>query len=287
MAALFLVPTPLGNLEDITLRALRVLREADLIACEDTRRTRKLLDHYGVSKPLVSFHEHNEAERAAELARRVAAGENVALVTDAGAPGISDPGYRAVRAALDAGLPVVPLPGPTAVETALIGSGLPVNAYRFCGFVPTRGAQRRKALEKLRQEEATLVFFEAPHRILAFLADAVETLGDRPAVVARELTKLHEEFLRGTLSSIHAELEGRPAVKGEITVLVAGGDGPKAPLETLGARVAELTAAGVDRRDALKSAARERGLSKREAYRLLQDESGEYDEREQLDASCD
>jgi len=274
--AVYLVATPIGNLEDITFRALRTLREADVIACEDTRHTLKLLRHFDIRKSLVSYHEHNEAERAAELVERVRAGEAVAVVSDAGAPAISDPGFRVVRAALEAGLEVVPIPGPSALVAALTASGLPTDAFRFCGFPPSKKGQRRRFFEAFVDEAATLVFYESPHRALASVEDAREVLGDRPAVLARELTKLHEEMLRGRLSDIAAKLAERGAIKGEMTLVVGRGDAAdQAPETPLDERVAELIESGVARMDAIKQAARERGLSKREAYRRL-----EVDEKE-------
>ncbi len=274
-ATLYLVGTPLGNLEDITLRAARILREADLIACEDTRRTGKLLAHLGVKKPLVSYHQHNEARRAEELVGRIAGGETVALVSDAGMPRVSDPGYRLVHEALEAGLPVVPIPGPDAVTTALVASGLPLDSYAFHGFLPSKKSQRRKALAELAAGKATLVFYEAPHRIVKTLDDALEILGDRPAVVAREMTKLHEEILRGRLSELVAELRSRDAVKGEIVLLIGWADTSASSglgaLETpLSERVEQLTTEGASRMEAIKQAARERKMSKSEAYRLLE-----------------
>ena len=268
---IYLVATPIGNLEDITLRALRVLREADVIACEDTRRTRRLLDRYDIRKPLLSYHEHNERARAAELVARAHAGEAVAVVSDAGLPGISDPGYRVVEAAIDEGVAIVPVPGATAIETALVASGLPSASFRFEGFLPSKAGQRKKALEAVGDERSTLVFFEAPHRITAALGDARQTLGDRRAVVARELTKAHEEFLRGRLSQIEAELSSREAVKGEIVLLIegAGEVSPESPAP-LKERVNELIEQGLPRMEAIKAAAKERGISKREAYRLLE-----------------
>jgi 16S rRNA (cytidine1402-2'-O)-methyltransferase len=270
---IYLVATPIGNLEDITLRALRILKECDLIACEDTRHTRKLLNHFGIDKPLVSYHEHNEAGRAAELVGRAAAGEAVAIVSDAGMPGISDPGYRVVREAIGAGVDVVPLPGAVAVEAALAASGLPTDAFRFGGFLPPKTVKRRKALEALAGEDATLIFYEAPHRILETLEDVHAALGDRPVVVARELTKLHEEFLRGTASEVLAALRARPKVQGEITLLIGKGEAAVRPDLSLSDRVAELISEGLPRMDAIKKAARERGLGKRDAYRML--EAGE------------
>jgi 16S rRNA (cytidine1402-2'-O)-methyltransferase len=269
--AVYLVATPIGNLEDITLRALRILREADVIACEDTRHTRKLLTHFEIRKPLVSYHEHNEERRAAELAERARQGEKIAIVSDAGMPGISDPGFRVVRAALAAGVEVVSVPGPVAAVTALAASGLPTDSFLFLGFLPAKGNQRRKALESLTGEEATLVFYEGPHRIAATLDDVLNTLGDRPAVLAREMTKLHEEYLRGTVSEILKELRSRGAIKGEMTVLIGKGEAAGKPQTPLAERVAELIEnAGLPRMDANKQAARERGLSKREAYGLLE-----------------
>ena len=266
---LYLVPTPIGNLEDITYRAVRVLREADLIACEDTRRTRKLLDHYGIHKPAVSYHEHNEIERAAELAARLREGATIALLSDAGMPLISDPGYRLVRAAIDSGIAVQPLPGSSAALTALAASGLPVDAFRFCGFLPSRPGQRAKMLQELRHETATLIFYEAPHRILQALEAVEEALGPRPVVVARELTKIHEEFLRGSAAGIREQLAARGAAQGEFTLLIGRAAGP-APDDTPVADAVEvLVRQGMRRMDAIKQVARRRGLSKRAVYERL------------------
>jgi 16S rRNA (cytidine1402-2'-O)-methyltransferase len=269
--AIYLVATPIGNLEDITLRALRILREAGVIACEDTRHTRKLLTHFDIRKPLVSYHEHNEAQRAAELVERARRGETVAVVSDAGTPGISDPGFRVVRAAIEAGVPVVSIPGPAAALSALAASGLPTDSFRFAGFLPAKKSQRRKAIESLQSESATLIFYEAPHRIVETFQDILEILGDRPAVVARELTKLHEEYLRGTISGLLSELRSRGTLKGEMTVMVSGGCPPEKSETPLAERVAELIdKTGLPRMEAIKQAARERRISKREAYALLQ-----------------
>ena len=266
---LYLVATPIGNLEDITLRALRVLEEADLIACEDTRQTRKLLDHYGIAKPAVSYHEHNEAERARELGAKLAAGASIALVSDAGMPLVSDPGYRLVQEAIAAGARVEPVPGPSALLAALAASGLPTDAFHFGGFLPAKTGQRRRALEALRDEAATLIFYEAPHRILETLEMVEETLGARSVVVARELTKIHEEFLRGTAAEVRATLAERAAVKGEITLLIGRADVPPPDDTPLEEAVAECIRQGMGRRDALKTAARQRGLPKREVYRSV------------------
>jgi 16S rRNA (cytidine1402-2'-O)-methyltransferase len=272
--AIYLVATPIGNLEDITLRALRTLREAAVIACEDTRHTRKLLAHFEIRKPLLSYHEHNEAQRAAELVERARRGEAVAVVSDAGTPGISDPGFRVVRAAIDAGVPVINVPGPVAAISALAASGLPTDSFRFVGFLPAKKNQRRKALESLQGEDVPLILYEAPRRIVETLQEVLQVLGDRPVVLARELTKVHEEYLRGTVSGLLEELRSRPALKGEMTVII-GRSSPNQPGELaekpLAERVAELIENnGLPRMDAIKQAARERGLSKREAYGHLQ-----------------
>lgn len=266
---LFVVATPIGNLEDITFRAVRILKDAGLIACEDTRQTRKLLDHYGIHAPVVSYHEHNEAERAAELAARLESGIDVALVSDAGVPLISDPGYRIVRAAVERGIPVQAVPGPSAVLAALAASGLPTDAFHFAGFLPAREGQRRRLLESLAAEEATLIFFEAPHRILETLEAIGETLGERPVVVARELTKVHEEFLRGTVSEVRQALSTRDAIKGEITLLVGKPVVPPPDDTPLDQAVADCMRQGMPRMDAIKAVARRRGLGKREVYKLL------------------
>ena len=265
---LFVVATPIGNLEDITLRALRVLKEAAWIACEDTRQSGKLLSHYGISTPTVSYHEHNETARTTDLLARLEAGSDGALITDAGTPLVSDPGYRLVHAAIDAGIAVVPIPGASAALGALAAAGLATDAFRFCGFLPPKSGQRRKALQELQQETCTLVFYEAPHRILDTLEDIEAIYGPRPVVVARELTKLHEEFLRGTAAEVRAKLAERAAVKGEIT-LVVGKGAPIADDTPIPEAVAALEAKGVPRMDAIKQVARERGLSKRDVYKEI------------------
>jgi 16S rRNA (cytidine1402-2'-O)-methyltransferase len=270
---LYLVATPIGNLEDVTHRALRILREADLIACEDTRHTRKLLDHYGVSKPLTSYHEHNEAARAQELVERLLAGASVALVSDAGTPLVSDPGYRVVAAAIAAGIPVIPIPGPSALVAALAASGLPTDSFYFGGFLPAKSGQRVRALEALREHPSTLIFYEAPHRILAALEDVEKVLGPRHVVVARELTKIHEEFLRGPVSEVRATLESRGATKGEITLLIGKAEvAPAADPTSIEEAVEACERAGMSRMEAIKEVARRRGLSKREVYKQAQRE---------------
>ncbi len=263
---LYLVATPIGNLEDITYRAVRVLGHVDLIACEDTRQTRKLLDHYAISKPTISYHEHNEAQRAAELAERMSAGATVALVSDAGTPLVSDPGYRLVRAAIEAGIPVEPVPGPSAALAALAGSGLPADSFHFAGFLPAKSGQRTRALEALKEEAATLVLYEAPHRVLETLDAIAAVLGPRPVVAARELTKVHEEFLRGTAIEVRAQLAARVSIKGEFTLLVGRAVAPAPDDTPVGEAVEELVRAGAARMDAIKEIAHRRGLSKRAVY---------------------
>jgi 16S rRNA (cytidine1402-2'-O)-methyltransferase len=269
---LYLVATPIGNLEDITVRAIRILKEADLIACEDTRQTQKLLHHYGIRKEMVSYHEHNELTRSPELVIEMEQGAQIALVSDAGTPGISDPGHRLVTLCLRHHIPVVPIPGPSALVAALAASGLPTEEFLFVGFLPARAGARRKALDALKGESRTLIFYEAPHRVVETLADASEILGARPAVIAREVTKIHEEFLRGPLAEL-LESARRRAPRGEITLLIGAGDPQMQPVDvsvSLKERVAQLEAeGGVDRKAALKQAARERGLGKREAYKQL------------------
>lgn len=270
---LYLVATPIGNLEDITLRALRVLREVDLIACEDTRHTRKLLSHYDISRPTISYYDYNERERTPELIARLQSGLSIALVSDAGTPLVSDPGYRLVGEAILQGVNVVPVPGPSALVTAIAASGLPTAEFTFAGFLPARRAGRRARLLELARLKSTLVFYEAPYRIRETLVDALELLGDRQAVVARELTKLHEQFVRGSISAIAAEL-AQTAIRGEMVLLI----GP--PLEDNQTRSAStrsisediqslMTGEGIDQKSALKRIARTRGITRSEAYRLM------------------
>lgn len=275
---LYVVGTPIGNLEDITFRALRTLKEVNLIACEDTRRTQKLLNHYEIKTPTLSYHEHNEMTRAPELVIQLEEGAQVALVSDAGMPGISDPGYRLVHLAIRHNIPVVPVPGAAAFVAALAAAGLPVDKFRFLGFLPSKKLARRKALEELTSAAKTLVFYEAPHRVVEMLKDVRDILGNRLVVVAREVTKVHEEFLRGSASEVLDRLAAKP-VKGEITVLVGpasetngGGVREEAMREAL-ARV--MREQSLDERAALKIVARSRGVSKSEAYRQLQMEKGQ------------
>jgi len=264
---LYLVATPIGNLEDMTYRAVRLLGEVGVIACEDTRQTRKLLDHYGIHTATVSYHEHNEVDRTEDLVARLLGGISVALVSDAGMPLVSDPGYRVVRAAIDAGIEVQAIPGASATITALAASGLATDAFHFAGFLPAKSGQRARVLESLAEEEATLIFYEAPHRILETLEAVELVLGPRSVVVARELTKIHEEFLRGTAAEIRAVLAARDSVKGEITLLVGKAEAPPPDDTPLEEAVAALIREGLPRMDAIKQVARRRGLSKREVYK--------------------
>ncbi|MGA9669313.1 MAG: 16S rRNA (cytidine(1402)-2'-O)-methyltransferase [Terracidiphilus sp.] len=286
---LYLVATPIGNLGDITLRALDVLKQVDRIACEDTRQTQKLLNHFEIATPTVSCHQHNEHERATELVEVLKAGGRIALVSDAGMPGISDPGTWLASAAIVAGVAVIPIPGANAALSALVASGLPTSEFSFQGFLPEKAGARRSRLETLaedagrRETPSTLIFYEAPHRILETLADLEAVWGPAlSVVVARELTKMHEEFLRGTVVDVRRELASRERVRGEITLLVeapgriggdAGMQAAAAKHEKIAARVARLQAeSGVDEKEALKRLARELGQSKSELYRELQRE---------------
>jgi 16S rRNA (cytidine1402-2'-O)-methyltransferase len=270
---LYVVATPIGNLEDITHRAVRILKEAGLIACEDTRQTRKLLDHYGIATPVISYHEHNEAARAEELVRKLEEGINVAQVSDAGMPGISDPGYRVIALAIQRGITVVPIPGPSALIAALVGSGLPTDAFEFLGFLPAKSGQRRTVLESLRETRQTVVVYEAPHRIREALEDIVAALGsDRPVVIARELTKVHEEFIRGAAADVLVAVHERE-LKGEITLLIGPGErqAERGPQTDLAGRFQSIMKEQkLDEKAALKALAKERGLSKSEVYRELQ-----------------
>ena len=290
---LYLVATPIGNLGDITLRALDVLRAVDRIACEDTRQTQKLLNHFGIEKPTISCHEHNERERAAEFVEAIQAGKAIAVVSDAGMPGISDPGSVLAAAAIAASLPVIPIPGANAALSALIASGLPTGSFTFLGFLPEKAGARRTFLEDLatqpRSAPQTVVFYEAPHRILESLSDLESIWGPALRVaLARELTKLHEEFLRGTVAEIRQNLAARDRIRGEFVLLIEAlaqpkpgapgpesgtGDGPSLRKESISARVARLQSeAGIDEKEALKRIARELGQSKSEVYRELQRE---------------
>jgi 16S rRNA (cytidine1402-2'-O)-methyltransferase len=269
---LYVVATPIGNLEDISYRAVRVLKEADLIACEDTRHTAKLLHHYGIDKPTVSYHEHNEVARAEELVAKLMAGLNVAQVSDAGMPGISDPGYRVIKLAIERGVPVVPIPGASALVAALAASGLPTDSFQFLGFLPAKSGQRRTMLEALRHAEQTTIVYEAPHRIAETMKDIVELLGaERPVVLARELTKVHEEFIRGSAAEVLQRVQEHE-LKGEMTLLIGKGAlHEKGFAKNVAQRVDEIMREQhVDENAALKVVAKEQGISKSEAYRELQ-----------------
>jgi len=266
---LYLVSTPIGNLEDITLRALRVLKEVALVAAEDTRHSRKLFSHYGISTPLTSCHQHNEAGKGEQLLATLCEGKSVALISDAGTPGIADPGYRLLCLCLEAGIEVVPIPGPSAVITALSVSGLPTDRFAFEGFLPAKKQARLAQLTALQQESRTLVFYEAPHRLLATLRDMVEICGEsRPAVVARELTKMHEELFRGTLAEA-LEHFSSARVRGEIAVLL--GPAPRVeekPTETVREALLRLhRETGLTRRQLVKRVAKDFGLPGDEVYR--------------------
>jgi len=276
---LYLVSTPIGNLEDITHRAITLLSEVDVIACEDTRHTQKLLNHYGIKTRTISYHEHNEHERAAELLKQLESGSHVAVVSDAGTPGISDPGFRLTRIAIENGVRVVPVPGASALITALVASGLPTDEFFFGGFLPSRSGARRARLSELRSIPATLIFYEGPHRIAATLKDALDILGEREAVVARELTKMHEEIARGRLSELAARFSSDQSARGEMVliidrVVIEVESGKDEVVSSIAALVTELENEGLDHRAALKKAARELGLSRAEAYRRLVAERG-------------
>lgn len=271
-STLYIVATPIGNLEDITHRAIRILGEVDLIACEDTRHTRKLLNHFGINTKTISYHDHNETERAPELLRELEQGSDVALVSDAGTPGISDPGFRIVRLCLGRGIPVVPVPGPTAFVSALVASGFPTDEFFFAGFLPAKKNQRRAKLNELSAIDSTLVFYEAPHRIAETLKDAGEVLGERKAVVARELTKLHEEIRHGTLSELETHFASDERARGEMVLVIDRtviATDEAISKETIGELVAQLEAQGIDSRAALKQAAKRLGISRDEAYRRM------------------
>jgi len=269
---LFLVATPIGNLQDMTFRAVEVLKSVDVIACEDTRHTRKLLNAFEISTKLISYHEHNEGVRADELAQMLAEGKSVAVVSDAGTPGINDPGFRIVQKAIEVGAEVVPIPGAVAFVNAVIASGLPTDSIYFGGFLPSKTGDRKKRLREVADIPATLVFYETPHRIAAALRDARDVLGDRDAAVARELTKLHEEFHRGKLS----EIEGAIAdTRGEMVLVIDRSREDVSHLNTgstISERLEQLEADGIDQKAALKIIAKERSIGKSEVYRLLQSE---------------
>jgi 16S rRNA (cytidine1402-2'-O)-methyltransferase len=272
---LYLVATPIGNLEDITLRALRILRSVDRIACEDTRQTQKLLNHFEIHVPTVSYHMHNEAPRAEELVAELKQGARIAIVSDAGTPGIADPGGQIAAAAIAAGIPVFPVPGANAAISALIASGLSTDRFTFHGFLPSKPGQRKTALEEIPRDNATHIFYEAPHRIADTLSDLESVFGPaQHAVVARELTKLHEEFLRGPVSELRSQLAARAVIRGEMVLLFTPAIQQVATQRSsIATEVASLMQTeNLSEKDALKRVARERGIGKSEAYRELQRE---------------
>lgn len=266
---LYVCGTPIGNLEDISYRALRILREVQCIAAEDTRHTRKLLTAFEIKTPLLSLHEHNEAQRTPELVERLQAGESIALVSDAGMPGISDPGAKLIAACVEAGVRVEPIPGPTALVAALVGSGLPCDRFAFEGFLPRQAAQRRRHLEALEEDERTLIFYEAPHRLRSTLKDMHAIWGERRAVLARELTKVHEEFVRGSLSELVTWCEEHPP-RGEFVIVVEGGrkreSAPQVSEDTLRAKLSELMEEGSSLRDAVRAVSEELQLPRGKVY---------------------
>jgi len=273
---LYVVGTPIGNLEDVTLRALRVLREVDLIAAEDTRVTRKLLARYELHTPITSYHQNSPPAKLASLVRRLRQGANIAVVSDAGMPGISDPGAELIAACLAAGVAVVAVPGPTAVMTALVVSGLAGERFAFHGFLPSRKAARRRALQGLRERAETLVFYEAPHRLQTCLADMQEIFGDRRAAAARELTKVHEEVVRGRLSELAAHFAAAKP-RGEITLIVEGAGAPAAQprdFDAAGAEVRRLVGEGTSLRDAARQVAAATGLPRGRLYQAALEERG-------------
>jgi 16S rRNA (cytidine1402-2'-O)-methyltransferase len=264
---LYIVATPIGNLEDMTVRAVRILREVDLIAAEDTRHTRKLLTHFGISKPLTSYFDHNKTVKGTLILDKLKDGISVALVSDAGTPCISDPGYQLVRDAVAVGIPVIPIPGACAAVAALSVSGLPTDSFAFEGFLPNRGGKRREKLTKLKEEKRLLVFYEAPTRLVATLTDIAEILGDRDVVVAREITKLYEELLRGSVSTTLAALHGRQ-LKGEIVLLVApSAEVPPVPVDSVKDLLQRyLFSEGISVKDAVRRVAKETRVAKGQVY---------------------
>lgn len=266
---LYVVATPIGNLEDITLRALRILKEVDLIAAEDTRHTKKLLAHYGLSTPLTSYYDQIEASKAPTLIVQLQAGKTIALVSDAGTPAISDPGYRLVKGAGEAGITVVPIPGPSTLTALLSIGGLPTDRFAFEGFLPAKKGRRQKALERLTHEERTLIFFESPHRLAETLIDLEQICGDRQVVIGRELTKMFEEVLRGKVSELRAQVQDRE-IKGEVALLVAGWNREEEPsaARPLAEEIRELQAEGLSLKEIAEVLGKRHGIPKREVYAM-------------------
>jgi 16S rRNA (cytidine1402-2'-O)-methyltransferase len=268
--ALYIVATPIGNLEDLTLRALRILKEVDLIAAEDTRHSRKLLDHYGIQTQLTSYHEHNEQAKARHLVERMQRGESIALISDAGTPVISDPGHRLVQEAIRSGISVSPIPGPSALMAALSASGLSVERFSFEGFLPAKRKERREKLQSLRAEMRTMIFYEAPHRARESLADIGEILGDREMVLAREITKVHEEFLRGSAVDLSAQLADREW-RGELTLVIAGASAVPAAPESIMAEIRSLKNGGMRVKEIAALLGEKYSVKKRDVYRMILD----------------
>lgn len=265
---LYIVSTPIGNLEDITLRALRILKEVDLIACEDTRVTKKLLSHYQIHKPLTSYHEHNEREKAEELLSLLEAGQNIAVVSDAGTPGVSDPGYRLVSLVSEKGIEVIALPGPSAAVAALSVSGLPTTCFTFLGFLPKSDKKRRECLESVREYTQTLIFYESPNRIIETLKNMFETLGNRQVSISREITKMFEEILRGEISQVIQILEKRESMKGEFTIVVGGISRESNITEEVIEKQLKLyQEKGLSLKDTVKEVSRNLGVSKSKIYK--------------------
>ncbi len=279
---LYIVASPIGNLEDITLRALRILKEVDLIAAEDTRHTKKLLVHYGIITPLTSYHQHNENAKSASLVQRLSSGCRIALISDAGTPIISDPGFRLVQGAIHAGIPVVPIPGPSALTAVLGASGLPTDRFAFEGFLPARKAERRERLRELREEQRTLVFYEAPHRVKESLQDLLEILGDRQMVLGREMTKVYEEFIRGSVSELAAQAKTKEW-RGEMTLVVRGAVGDRVSKRErdrdLRSEIKKLRKEGMRVKEIAELLGERFSLSKREVYRLVLEGEGRKESR--------
>jgi len=265
---LYIVATPIGNLEDLTFRALRILKEVDLIAAEDTRHSRRLLDHYGIKTPLTSYHEHNEQSKARHLVERMQRGENVALISDAGTPVLSDPGHRLVHEAIRSGIAISPVPGPSALVAALSASGLSMERFVFEGFLPAKRKERREKLQSLGAEARTLVFYEAPHRLKESLADIGAILGAREMVLAREMSKVHEEFLRGSAGDLMTQLADRE-VRGELTLVIAGATGEPAAAEQIMAEIRKLKSDGMRVKEIAALLGEKYSVAKREVYRMV------------------
>ena len=274
VGTLYVVATPIGNLEDITLRALRVLKEVDVIAAEDTRHTQILLSHYGIRTPLTSYHEHNEKTKARQLMSRLERGEQIALVSDAGTPAISDPGYRLAVEAIRGRIPVIPIPGASALTAVLSAGGLPTDRFVFDGFLPAKKQERRARLRALSSETRTLVIYEAPHRLTETLNDLVEILGDRETVLAREVSKVHEEFLRGRLTEVAKQIAGRE-IKGELTLLIGGSRGQsEVSQEQIEKEIRKLKNDGLRVKEIAEILGEKYGYPKKEIYRLALTQSG-------------